>query len=284
MEQPFDILIKFIHAREEARIHKGLGNDKPWTSDPIVQKYRFCNMDRNDDPVTKFIHKKYLGQEDDFLIVNLTIARWSNQPAALHYLEVYDVWDHLQKDFVETFDALRGAGKPVQNMAYMTWGGHKEFKGRAKHHCFNETTLRDLKASWKDRPEDMQNASLADMADWLIRAKGLQSFLVNQILTDLKYSKWFTTPDAATFLLPGPGTRRGMNRLMERDIDAKVYESVVVREVLQLRDKLVMYVPASLEYSMLDPNNVANILCEFDKYCRVYLNEGKSPKQKYPGV
>lgn len=280
------LLVKFIIAREEARIGRSSGSGKPWTEDKIIQQYRFCNIDRDDDPVTQFIHGKYLGKRpEDFQLINLTIARWSNQPEALQELPVFTSWDEVDSTFVNTYDDLYDAGRKVQNMAYMTWGGHKEFKGRPKHQCFAETTLRDLKSSWANRP-DFEFCRLADIAGWMIKAKGLQSFLVNQILTDFKRSPAFEFSDYSTFILPGPGTIRGMNRVSMRDTEAKVDPKEIICELLELRDRLVQdeTLPSKIRLCFKDPNNVANTLCEFDKYCRVYFEEGRSPKQKYSGV
>ena len=50
---PLNRLVYFITEREAIRLKKEAGEPKPWTSDPILQQYRFCNVRRMDDKVSK---------------------------------------------------------------------------------------------------------------------------------------------------------------------------------------------------------------------------------------
>ena len=48
----FDRLVYYINERESIRKLREAGYPKPWTQDKILQTYRFCNVNREDDTVT----------------------------------------------------------------------------------------------------------------------------------------------------------------------------------------------------------------------------------------
>lgn len=51
----YDWAVHWIIEREKIRIKKETGEPFPWTEDPILKAYRFCNVRREDDTVTKWI-------------------------------------------------------------------------------------------------------------------------------------------------------------------------------------------------------------------------------------
>ena len=74
---------------------RGRGQPKPWTSDPILQRFRFCNVFRELDTVTIWINenirKPFADHEDLWFM--LAIARTINLPATLKELiESPDAW------------------------------------------------------------------------------------------------------------------------------------------------------------------------------------------------
>ena len=87
---PHERLIAFIAAREDIRNRRGEGRRWPWTSDWILQTYRFCNIHREDDRTTQDIAAMWrellgvetVGSHDDFfllggtsLVASLLLAR-----------------------------------------------------------------------------------------------------------------------------------------------------------------------------------------------------------------
>jgi hypothetical protein len=47
--------MKFIVEREAVRAAREYGKPWPWTADPILQQYKFCNVQREDDRVTRWV-------------------------------------------------------------------------------------------------------------------------------------------------------------------------------------------------------------------------------------
>lgn len=76
-------LAYFIQERERIRKKKEAGEPAPWTDDPILQKYKFCNIWRQDDKTTKFIHKVLSGTLWRSAILFIVWARLINRQDTL---------------------------------------------------------------------------------------------------------------------------------------------------------------------------------------------------------
>jgi hypothetical protein len=78
-------LVRFIKEREKIRVKKEDGKPRPWTSDPILGKFRFCNVHREDDYVTRWLrtnwYKHFEGNADIWFAA--VVARLFNNPEAL---------------------------------------------------------------------------------------------------------------------------------------------------------------------------------------------------------
>jgi hypothetical protein len=107
---------------------------------------------------------------------------------------------------------------------------------------------------------------------------GLASFMAAQVVADLKYArgpkKW---ADFHTFAASGPGSKRGLNRVLGRDKDAPMPEAEFRRVLAMLR----LAVSARLaSWEPITAQDIQNCLCEYDKYERARTGEGR-PKQLY---
>ena len=298
-----DLFCHFIHTRELASIRKGMGLPRPWTDDDIINTYRFCNVDRNDDRVTQWIHKVIIGPHrcsryaeyplrrpvSNSLWFKLVIARLINQPHTLNAM-AGSLWWHdsdLHPDWEERLIAASAKmallGKTTFNAAYIvsTNGVKKD-----KLTYVIEDVLRPLE---KGTPA-ARECCCAIWGEWLRSFNGMGAFLTNQVITDMRYTTYLpkcVTKDWETFVYPGPGTRRGVNRLLGRDKDASMREADVIKVVLETRDNIVKNYKTLLPQASWhipeifdDPNNVSNCFCEFDKYVRATTGEGR-PKQVY---
>jgi len=78
-------LVKFIKERESIRLKKEAGKPRPWTKDPILGNYRFCNVHREDDRVTREL-KALAPTEDANLWFWWVMARLFNKPRTMALL------------------------------------------------------------------------------------------------------------------------------------------------------------------------------------------------------
>jgi hypothetical protein len=101
------------------------------------------------------------------------------------------------------------------------------------------------------------------------------AFIAGQIIADLKYTSHLKdAKDWKDWAALGPGSTRGLNRLYERDLKAKIGQEQGLEEMRE--------VASHVEGWNLHLQDVQNCLCEFDKYERVKWGQGK-PRAAYDG-
>ena len=88
MNEVQELYYYWIKERESVRIKKESGLPKPWSDDPIFQTYKFCNVRREDDTVSKWIRTnwmdKYIGHQNMWFA--MIVARLFNWPDTLEVI------------------------------------------------------------------------------------------------------------------------------------------------------------------------------------------------------
>lgn len=267
-------LVNFIKARERHRVAHDRGN-KVVRPDPIIAKYRFCNVRRNDDRVTKWIFEHYLERwgASPELWFALVVARLFNNEDTLNDI-AQCVLPFKPEKMRLILHKRKAKGLKNFNAAYIV-----STNGRAMDKV-DYVVQHILQPMWADRKKltklirvgQLANAHLA-----LTQYQGMGSFMAAQVLADLKYAfRWNMWEDFNTFAASGPGSRRGLNRVLGFDPNKGAMSEVAFRVALaQLRD--------AVNKRLMEPltaQDIQNCLCEFDKYERARLGEGE-PKQLY---
>jgi hypothetical protein len=271
-------LINFIKARERHRIWKEDGKN-PLTcrscrnADPIISRWRFCNVRRNDDRVTKFVLNWLKQYPEEYHWFAATVARFFNNEETLTAIQ--DTVVPFVPERMRSFLKQRAAkGLRNFNAAYIISTNGRSMN---KIDYIMDVVLIPMWAKREDLIERMaQMNSMEEIHALLTRWHGLGSFMAAQVLADIKYSTQNNWIDFHTFAASGPGSRRGLNRVMERDVNAPWREQEFRKTLRELRDK----VNARLNMEPLTAQDLQNCLCEFDKYERIRLGEGR-PKQRY---
>jgi hypothetical protein len=105
-------------------------------------------------------------------------------------------------------------------------------------------------------------------------------FMPAQVIGDLKYVKPLRSArDWTTFAVSGPGSRRGLNRLLGRPVDASLSEISWRTAFDELREIIAPNLER-LGLGDLDAQSLQSCLCELDKMERERLGEGH-PKNRY---
>lgn len=269
-------LLAFIEAREAVRVKRAAGAPPPWTDDPILRDFRFCNIRREDDRVTKWLTSNWTGPhaEDQHLWFAMTVARHLNLIDALAELGYPVPWN--AKRFLKVVRGRMGAGLTAYNAAYMIRAGKTETD---KAGYLVEQVFRPL---WRRR-EKVRPAVGDTLESFHTRLQGefgLGSFMAAQVLCDVSYRPpLLYATDWDTFAASGPGSRRGLNRVLGRETKEPWSEEDWRAELSTLRERLTPLLAAK-GLPHLHARNVQNVLCEYDKYLRTKLGEGR-PKQRY---
>lgn len=261
--------LAFLQARELAREAKEMGI-YPHTEDPILANYSFCNINREHDRVTRWVkatvrdHPKI--QNATAMVVRVAIARIFNDPATFEgmkgSIDIESTMDHVL--------AMQKQGKRVFRGAYMM-PSHGALRSMPPAVYYLGAASQLISLQWG------RCKTLEAVCEQILSIHGFGPFLSNQIVADLRYTKWWhKAPDWHTFVLGGPGTSRGLCRLFGEPTNAVKTQHWMHERLMQVRESVGQSLGVSpINDYFLDPNNVSNSFCEFDKYERVRLGEGR---------
>lgn len=259
--------------RERQKIHdlKMEGVPRPWTKDPILRSFKFCNVKREDDRVTQWFAKNWRNEkywEEPNFIPAMMLGRTINWPDTLEYIGFPSVWD--KDEYCRKLDAYQGKGNKVYTGAYMITAGPTGIRknawvtGNADYYFKN--------------PPDLDPFSIQKSWEIIINNKYpcVGPFIAGQIIADLKQTMVLCeAKDWFTWAALGPGSARGLNRLHGRKLSNPLTQAYGLKEMLEVKEYLGR--------GDLCLQDIQNCLCEFDKWQRVKLGQGK-PRSSYPGV
>ena len=257
----------FMEERHNIFIRKEINNEPyPWSDDAILTEYSFCNVYRELDRVTIWIRENWREPYADHpnLPFAMAMARQINWPDTLDEIGFPTEW---RPDHVKTIMQERMAKKQkVYTGAYMltgTLGGTK----------IEQTVDKILTPLYANFPCDF--SSIENSWKSFLPYAGFSDFMSYEVVTDLRHTKWLEkAPDIMTWANPGPGAMRGLNRIFGRPLDSKQKKPLFIQE---MRDLLSVLNNTPLPLEMRD---IEHCLCEFDKYERTRLGQGR-PRAKY---
>lgn len=276
--------VAFVKAREEARHLKMVDELSP---DPIIAQFKFCNVNREHDAVTRWIDAHVRPRLDGYALVDqvaqLYICRILNEPAVLR--EVFPVTDVARAK--AKLRAIKARGDKILRGVYLCVPHGTSNVGVPVEDYFLDIYRRLARLDY-GRPK-----LLASVADTMRTVDGVGDFIANQVCTDLRYQpchggvdgRW---RDWLSFVLAGPGTRRGLNRYQgATGVETRRFPKLAgdcAPLLLQIREDLQHEFCNEIQYHFLDINNLSNCFCEFDKYERVraqHINNERITCKRY---
>jgi hypothetical protein len=267
---PFERFLYWVKAREAIRIRKERGDPHPWTDDETLQKYRFCNIRRMDDRVSRWLLNNWYTPFFDHpnVLTACVLARHLNNTDTLEAVGFPKTWNPFRVRKI-----LEGrAERNLKNFsaAYIITGS----LGGSKIVQVVDKVVNAVHQA-KIKPD---SSSMEATHCKLVGLPGIQSFMAGQIVADLRWAMSGTWSDAKIWAPIGPGSRRGLSRLHNKPLNT-VWKQ---KEFLALLQELILKCSSKIPliHSRLEAIDYQNCLCEYDKYCRVLLGEGR-PKQLY---
>jgi hypothetical protein len=180
--------------------------------------------------------------------------------------------------FEHTLERIKNDGKKVYSVAYMLYptkmepGGNKS-KAVAKYIIGSAIENADnVRAALWNADSVM---SIEKFVAELSKCFGISTFIAGQVAADLTYTG-MDVEDLYTYAPIGPGSSRGLNYLLGRAPFATWKQKEFNAELSNVYGEIV----DKLEIVDLTLHDVQNCMCEFSKYCRAVLSEGK-PKTTY---
>ncbi len=312
MSQDFSPFWYWIKERQRIYLKRLLNQPREeWTRDPILQTYAFCNVFREHDRVTKWIdtnlRKPYADHPNLWFM--MCWARQINWPptlaATLAETGLPDKWDPARA--CASMRALQQRGEKVYTGAYMLRGDIQK-EGGGSNDKPTYTCFKVLDPVWKAVKDGNipvgGNVSIEAVTKWLESFHGWGGFLAYEVATDLRHTRYLQhAPDINSWANPGPGAKRGLNRLFGRSVKAEVRRDQAIEEMMLLLDlsrtELPGWVrPDAVDFTtvlttgtkgnvtkrvltaQLEMRDIEHSLCETDKHLRVKLGEGR-PRAKF---
>lgn len=274
----------FINERHKIFLKKTVGKPKPWTDDPILRDWKFCNVFRKYDT------------QSERLIRNIILPHWNDDLSLMlfniyafrafnwwpTYANLASVMGRSWLDRWNPEEAVSILDKWVINAYQKLTSGAYMIRGREGMPKY-ESIVQTLDSIWRwkeyfakwfvpNEINSMQEVQkyLMDCGFW-----GWGSFTTYQIVLDLTYTKWLENAiDINTWCEFGPGAIRGIR---------EIYPDLPKNMMLQAAKGLLLDSPKFLEGHVpaLTLQDVEFVCCELQKYRRI--KAGGRSKEKYNG-
>lgn len=266
----------------------------PWTADPILRKYKFCNVYRELDRGSQYVQNTVINGETEFThaLFGVMIYRVINLP------ESYELLRTQGLTRLGTFDAKiaarlliqRSKTGPVFNDAYMLAGtgvhgpggkikAYCQVLGRLQHNLPRLTIGMSMENAWRA----------------VQTVKWFGPFVAYQVVLDLyRHVRLVQWIDTDKLFLMGPGAKAGMDRLLDgstlswyrnkcwdssKPMSVRYEDEVYATAITALRDEMESDRESerSLTGRAFDVHDVEFCCCEFRKYIN-YRRAEKDPK------
>jgi hypothetical protein len=276
----------FINKRESIRVRRAQGEPFPWTQDPILQQYKFTNVFRTDDKTTRVLNSTFYQNQgriasDRDCLMNCATFRYFGLAETALEIGWTDGW--FATSVWARAHARARRGEKVFTGAYVvTNGGIKGPKIDVVCDYLSalaENSANIIDAIRTDYSWEGVSALMAKLPGF-----GGTGFMAKEVLLDTFFTRLWEhegrsgPDDYGTWTPVGPGGRRGAARILQMDGG----QSISLQKAQTIIKYLTDYQRYSWEYPQrkLVPHDIQFQLCEFDKYLRVALGEGR-PRALY---
>lgn len=282
----YDLYWYFAYERQNIFIKKKNKLQAPWTSDLILQKYKFCNTYRVNDRLSQYLIKNiiYNGKNysNDDMIYRIVLFKIFNKESTWELL-LNKFGDILLNnfDFIKYSQVLNQAikdGIPIYNDAYISCA-NKVYGYERKH----ENHLKLIEKMFFDDKVHIkiQNSkNMKEAFEVLKQYPLIGNFMAYQLVTDINYSNAVNFSEHE-FTVAGPGSIRGIDKCYKEKEDM-TYEDIIkyMYENQDKEFKRLGYDFQRLNGRELQYIDCQNIFCELDKYLRQARPDLKSNRSK----
>lgn len=261
----------FAHERLSIWQKKISGSPIPYTNDPILQKYRFCNVFREFDKQTIVIHTTLNPLRDDFALwlLNMFYCRMVARPETIENVGLLSFDPEKNR---ELYDRLMTSSRPRYGTPYVFPVSTIQKSATPNREQFICEYLPSIMQTIADEIESWQSMSVIDGVKKILPMFGFNlEFLWTEVLIDVAYQYPDRIDLFAAFPI-GPGSIPTM-RMVDCAVDPV---DLVVRLQSIPFETGITIDGAPLR---LSAENWEGIGCEFRKYTN--LKAGKGRKRIY---
>jgi len=274
LPEELDRYIYWQEERERIRVNKEVHKKPPpWTDDPILQEFKFCQVFREDDRTTRWFakHIREPLKDQDEVFMATVIFRWFNLIETGRTL----IKENLLLDW-DRKKAIREITKQPKWItgAYIIKTPNRMDKVTGVSECVSHM--------WRDRKhivsEIKKNRSLEKSWELILTYPYMGPFMAYEVVTDLRWTALLNrADDILTWANAGPGAMRGLNRLTGRDLGyaRRSHDwNKEMNDLYQAVDSHKLWFKDL--HRLYEMREIEGGLCEFDKYSRIVKGEGRT--------
>ncbi len=283
----YDLYWRFASKRQQAFERRVAGEAPPWSDDPILQTYKFCNVFRAADRVSQFLirdvaYNDEASSPEDRLFQILAfrtfsnIATWRSVRKFLGRAPV--IRDLEDGNFVRALEQTKKENGGLYTGAFILCA--TAAFGHSQKHLNHSALFHQMFVKEKLGARLLEATSLREIYNLLHAFPLMGDFMSYQTAIDLNYSSYINFSEN-DFTQPGPGALRGIKKVFENLGDYAPADAV--RWMVERQDE--EFARRSLPFHglfgrPLQAIDCQGLFCETDKYCRVAVPELASARKK----
>jgi len=278
----------FSRERYHIMLRRRLGQPAPWTTDPVLAMWRFCNVFREDDRTTTWFRENIrneLSMEPRVVMATIAFRAFNRvetgeilKPFLLNEDYNFPEWRRLLTERAE-------ANFPVVTGAYMIKTAPKLNKIDGVLYQLSEAKMREASIMDWIRNNDWGFCTQESLWELLCTFPYIGQFTANEVVVDLTHTHILRAArDLDTWTNPGPGCSLGIGMLLHGDgqvyrrhaqADRRVMTGIMTEFLYASREE--RYWPQAWPRWTL--HTVEWGFCELSKYLRGLA--GQKLKRKY---
>jgi hypothetical protein len=280
----FDAYWRFAASRQMIFDRRWAGQLAPWTDDPILKEYKFCNTFRAADRVTQYLlsqviyHPAYQDLSAEDVFCRIVLFRLFSKPDTWRALdsptEPLTVSSLEPEKHSEILSKLK-ARQPIYTSAFILAPPTHSVGSKHEHHL---RLVKQMFTNGGIGRTIAQAKSLRQIVEALMSWPTIGPFLAYQIAIDLNYSPYldFSEND---YTLPGPGAIRGIRKVF---VDPGGHSPQYLIQGM-VEEQETHFARLGLGFQglfgrPLHAIDCQGLFCEIDKYSRVAFPELKSER------
>lgn len=285
-QEVYDLYWYFACERQNIFWKKLNGSPAPWTKDPILQTYKFCNSYRVNDRVSQYLLKNVIYNGKNYsketMLFRIILFKLFNKESTWELLinNFKDITldNFNQKEYSKVLENAISNGIKIYNDAYISCA-NKAF-GYDRKHDNHLALLNKMFNTDKIQSKILKCKTMEEAFNIIKSYPLIGNFMAYQLVTDINYSNIVNWQENE-FTVAGPGSLRGIKKCF---IDKGKYTNEdIIKYMYEHQDE--EFKRLGLDFKKIGNRplqliDCQNIFCELDKYCREALPDLKSNRTK----
>ncbi len=274
-QQVYDLYWYFASERQAAFERRVYGDPQPWSEDPILQEFKFCNAYRAADRVSQYMirevcyHSEVCTTEDRLfqIVAFRTFSKIETWTAVREFLGRHPTLDDLEGErFTKALDHIKQRNGGLYTGAFILCA--TAAYGQALKHLNHVELFRHMFLHDALGERLLTAGSLHEVYELLHGYPLMGDFMSYQTTIDLNYSGLVNFSENE-FTKAGPGALRGLKKMFESLGDYTPTEVILWMTNRQDEE----FARLGLQFDglwgrPLHAIDCQGLCCETDKYCR----------------